>query len=284
MPSSAAATIERRRAGERLQVDEPLHTRSTVVARAKSPSGRTSSTRITAAKMNVGRYWLWLVGSAPPRSPVAKPIEKPPSVAGIGPVHARRATTPASTTIVSRSAKSGVTSGFCTVSITATTAASAPERSTAHRDHAVGAHAEHARRLEVHRRGAHVQADRRSLEQQLQQRRGRRGDDDRDDRDLADVDAGDRPRLVEVRERRRDLPERAEPEQRDALEQERDRERRDEHHRGRVPAQRPEDEPVHQRPTARARPRSRGRSPAQTGQPHCEASASANAPAITSWP
>ena len=40
-------------------------------------------------------------------------------------------TTPASTMIVSWSAKSDVTSGFWTVSITATTAASAPERSTA---------------------------------------------------------------------------------------------------------------------------------------------------------
>ncbi len=50
----------------------------------KSPFGRTSSTTITAAKMKLGRYWLWFVGSMPPRIPVAKPIEKPPSVAGIG--------------------------------------------------------------------------------------------------------------------------------------------------------------------------------------------------------
>ena len=41
---------------------------------------------MTAAKRIDGRYWLWFVGSAPPSSPLAKPIEKPPSVAGIGPV------------------------------------------------------------------------------------------------------------------------------------------------------------------------------------------------------
>src|SRR6185295_6257279 len=109
---------------------ETLHTRSVGCLRVKSPFGRTSSTRMTAAKRNVGKYWLWFVGSAPPRMPLAKPIEKPPSVAGIGRFRPP-STTPASTTIVSRSAKSGVTSGFCTVSITATTAASTPETRTA---------------------------------------------------------------------------------------------------------------------------------------------------------
>src|SRR5919204_1538003 len=69
---------------------------------------------------------------------------------------------------------------------------------------------------------------------------------DSEDRDLADVDAGDRPRAIEERDGRRDLPERAEPEQRDALQEEGDGERRDEHDRRRVLAQRPEDEPVHQ--------------------------------------
>ena len=44
----------------------------------------------------------------------------------------------------------------------------------------------------------------------------------------------DRP--VQLDERGRRLPERAEPEQRDRLEQERDGERRDEHHGGRLRA------------------------------------------------
>src|SRR5581483_11472776 len=107
------------------------HTRSTAPrARVKRPSGRASSTTITAAKRNVGRYWLCAVGSAPPRIPLAKPIEKPPSVAGTGRLRPPR-TTPASTTIVSLSANVGVASGVRTVMITATTAASAPESSTA---------------------------------------------------------------------------------------------------------------------------------------------------------
>ena len=46
------------------------HTRSTSPRpRVNSPSGRTSRTRITRPKRNDGRYWLWLDGSAPPRSP-----------------------------------------------------------------------------------------------------------------------------------------------------------------------------------------------------------------------
>jgi len=63
-------------------------------------------------------------------TPEAKPIVKPPSVA----VQSRSippTTTPTSTTIVSRRAKSGETNGVCTVSSTATVAASRPERSAA---------------------------------------------------------------------------------------------------------------------------------------------------------
>ena len=101
-------------------------------------------------------------------------------------------TTPASTTIVSRSAKSGVTSGFCTVRITATDAASSAGDENCRADHAVRADAEQAGGLEVHRRGAHVQPDGRAPEQQHQRDEAHDGDDDRDDRDLADVDAADR--------------------------------------------------------------------------------------------
>src|SRR5262249_20855415 len=63
---------------------------------ANRPFGRTSSTRMTAANRKLGRYWLWFVGRTPPRNPLAKPIEKPPSVAEIGRFSPPR-TTPAST-------------------------------------------------------------------------------------------------------------------------------------------------------------------------------------------
>src|SRR5213076_2317745 len=50
------------------------HTRSVGCwpTRVNSPPGRISRTRITAANRNDGRYWLWFVGSAPPRKPDAK--------------------------------------------------------------------------------------------------------------------------------------------------------------------------------------------------------------------
>ena len=120
-------------------------------------------------------------------------------------------TTPARTMIVSRSAKSGVTSGVCTVSITATTAASAPESSTATPITRFARTPSMRDVCEVHRRGAHLQADRRPLEQQRERGEAHDRDDDRDDRDLADVDAGDRDRLAQVAERARDLAERPEP-------------------------------------------------------------------------
>src|SRR5206468_182246 len=80
------------------------HTRSTSPRpREKSPSGRTSRTRITSPNTNDGRYWLWLDGKAPPRSPETYPMKKPPKVA-----ETRRVmpptTTPARTMIVSWSA------------------------------------------------------------------------------------------------------------------------------------------------------------------------------------
>ena len=182
---ASGSTCETARAEQRRADDEhrraeraPAARRGASYALDRSPARRRARRAGRAGrgsrptKRNVGRYWLWFVGSAPPSRPLAKPIEKPPSVAGIG-RFMPPSTTPASTTIVSRSAKSGVTSGVCTVSITATTAASAPEMQHRDRDHAVRAHAEHARRLEVHRRGAHVQADRRPLEQQRQSDAGR---------------------------------------------------------------------------------------------------------------
>ena len=123
---------ERRGAEQSDRVVESPHTRSTTVARprAKSPAGRSSKTPITRANTTEGRKTVLSVGSAPLITPLAKPIAKPPSVA----VQSRSmppTTTPTSTTIVSLSAKSGVTSGNWTVRITATVAASTPERSTA---------------------------------------------------------------------------------------------------------------------------------------------------------
>ena len=48
------------------------HTRSTRPRpRVNRPSGLRRRTRMTRPKMNDGRYWLWLDGSAPPRSPDA---------------------------------------------------------------------------------------------------------------------------------------------------------------------------------------------------------------------
>ena len=85
---------------------------------------------MTRPKTNDGRYWLWSVGSAPPSRPLTKPIAKPPSVAESS-RFMPPTTTPASTMIVSRSAKSGVTSGFWTVRITDTAAARSAETSTA---------------------------------------------------------------------------------------------------------------------------------------------------------
>src|SRR5205814_9086252 len=100
--------------GEQLQRRARMpHTRSTACcpARVNSPPGRTSSTRITAAKRNEGRYWLWFVGSAPPRKPDAKPIAKPPSVAEIS-RFMPQITTTARTRIVSSNAMSGGPSGL----------------------------------------------------------------------------------------------------------------------------------------------------------------------------
>ena len=72
-------------------------------------------------------------------------------------------------------------------------------------------------------------------------------DDHRDDRDPADPQRADRDRGVQPAERADRLPARAEREQIDVLEQEADREARDEHRRRRGAAQRPERDPLHAR-------------------------------------
>jgi hypothetical protein len=113
-------------------------------------------------------------------------------------------------------------------------------------DHAVRADAQHPRRAEVHRGGAHVKAGVRAIQEQDERSQRAGCDADRDDRDLPDVDAADRPRLVEERERGGDLAERAEPDERDALQQERDRERRHEHDGRRLLSKRPKDEALHE--------------------------------------
>ena len=84
-------------------------------------------------------------------------------------------------------------------------------------DHAICPHAEQPSGLEVERSRAHVQADLRPAEQQDEGEQASGRDRGRHDRDLSDVDPADHPRLVQRGERRRDLAERAEPEQRDAL-------------------------------------------------------------------
>ena len=199
---------------------------------------------MTAAKRNVGRYWLWFVGSAPPSRPLAKPIEKPPSVAGIGRFEAaEHDACEHDDGVAEREVRRDERVLHGEHHGDDGRERARDEHGAA--DDAVRADAEQARSAEVHRRRAHLQADRRARQQQLEQQQADDRDDDRDDGDLADVDARDRHRAVERRERRGDLPERAEREQRDALQQECDRERRDEHHRGRLRAQRPEHEQVH---------------------------------------
>ena len=106
----------------------------------------------------LGRYWLWFDGSTPPRIPVAKPIEKPPRVAGIG-RFSPPSTTPASTKIVSGETERARDLGLSTLSITAATAAKSPETTTAPAITRVRADTEQPRRPKVHRRRAHVQAE-----------------------------------------------------------------------------------------------------------------------------
>ena len=147
--------------------------------------------------------------------------------------------------IVSRRANVGVTVGNCTVRSTATTAARAPGDEHGGGADEVRAHADEPSGLEVHRSRPHVQPERRAVQEQHEQREAYRRGDDGDDRDLPDLDVADRHGPVELGERGGSLPERPEPEERDALEEERDREGRGQHHRGRLRPQRPEDDALH---------------------------------------
>ena len=103
-------------------------------------------------------------------------------------------TTPASTRIVSCRAKVGVTVGYCTVSITATTAASAPAISTA-TVLTRFARTPSSRAVEKSIAAARMCSpiDVRFSSSDEQREADRRGDD-RDDRDLPDLDAADRDR------------------------------------------------------------------------------------------
>ena len=193
-------------------------------------------------------------------------------------------TTPTSTTIVSLSAKSGVTSGNWTVRITATVAASTPESSTAM---PITESARTPSRRAVRKSGGggtHVQADRRLREQQREQAERDDGDDDGEDRHLPDVHTRDGDGLVERRDGRGRLAERVVAdvdEQRDALEQERDGEGGHEHHRRRLRPQRPEDGALH-RQRERDHDREARRDAARDRPGGGEASV--YAPAITSCP
>ena len=71
------------------------------------------------------------------------------------------------------------------------------------------------------------------------------GSHDRDDRDLPDLDVANADGPVELGERGGGLAQRPEPEERDRLQEERDGEGRDEHHRARLRPQGAEDSPLH---------------------------------------
>ena len=127
---------------------------------------------MTRPKRNDGRYWLWSVGSAPPSSPEANPIAKPPSVAETQPVHpadddAREHDDRALEREVRRHER-----GLHRQEHRHDRREQAGDEDGGP-DHPVRAHAEQPRGPEVHRRRAHVQADPGALEQQHQRRRGR---------------------------------------------------------------------------------------------------------------
>ncbi len=121
-------------------------------------------------------------------TPVVKPIAKPPSVA----VQSRSmppTTTPTSTTIVSRNAKSGPDERELDGQHHRDDRSEHPGEQDGEPDHAVRPHAEQPGGAEVGGGGAHVEPDRRPQQQERKQPEDDRRDDDGDDRDLADVDA-----------------------------------------------------------------------------------------------
>ena len=176
---------------------------------------------------------------------------------------------------MSRSAKSGVTSGVCTVSITATTAASAPEMSTAP---PITRFARTPSSRAVRKSIAAARMCRPTVVRVSSSWSSSRQTAVTTTATIAILRMSTPP-IVTGRfsgaSDDGDLAERPEREQRDALEEERDREGRDEHHRGRLRAQRPEHEPVHEHRQREHDSRSRRRSRASAASPHSEANASA---------
>ena len=193
-------------------------------------------------------------------------------------------TTPARTRIVSRSAKSGVTSGFWTVSITATTAASTPEIST-------------AAPITRPARTPSSSAVRKSIAaaRMCSPTRVRPSSRTRTSRQTAASTVAtiailrmSTPEIVtgwfNVASDAAILP--SGPNHSNAMLCKRNATAKvaTSITAGDLPAQRPEDDPVHEQREQRERPRSTGRCPTETGQPRSEAKASAYAPAITSCP
>ena len=194
-------------------------------------------------------------------------------------------TTPARTRIVSRSAKSGVTSGFCTGEHHRDDRREQARDQHGGTDHASRPHAEQLGRTEVHcaqhacaaRRGCDRAAGRGPAGTRLPapSRRSRSCGCRRRRSSPAGSTSRVTPQI---------FPSGPNHEQRDALQEERDCERRDEHHGRRLPAQRPEDDPVHRAARARERPRSRGRCRPRRASRVRRRRRAAYAPAITSCP
>ena len=224
------------------------------------------------------------VGSAPSMIPLANPIAKPPSVA----VQSRSippTTTPTSTRIVSFSANVCVTSGCCTVSITATIAASSADSST-------------AKPITWFASTPSMRAVRKSIAAaRMRSPMLVRPSSSASSPSVTSATAtatnvilrmstpADRDRLVQRGERRGGLALGAVAQvdrERERLQRERDREGGDEHDRRRVPAQRPEHAPGRARTRARSRRRSRRRCSSRRATTRCRRACTR--PAITSWP
>ena len=203
---------EHRGRESRQERHEPSHTRSTgrAPARRTGPPGRTSSTRITSAEQE-RRQVLALVGrqraaerartrsrSRTRRASPTEPVHPADDDAGEHDDRLPEREVRRDERVLHRQHhRDG--------------GGEHPREQHGGADHAVRADAEQPRRREVHRGGAHLQADLRPPEEEHERRRGRRPRRRSRRRDLADVDAPDRPRPVELRQRRRGLAERVVP-------------------------------------------------------------------------